>query len=112
MNSYRLFEFKKLYGGTPPALGELRRLIQDDAAWCGGPCYPLAWAVVRYLHDEQRPALAALLQQLMSSDGLPRDPTERAAALEKSLGPLDERWAERLYTRTMALPLDPSAFGE
>jgi hypothetical protein len=112
LNGYRLYEFRKLYGGGTDALGELRSLLTDDQAWCGGKCYPLAWAVTRFLRYEHPAGLAALLRQVRSEPGLLADPDARGALFDRLFGPIDRAWIDRLYARTMELPLDATDFAE
>jgi hypothetical protein len=111
LNSYRLFEFRKLYGAGRPTLGAVRRLLADEDGWCGGECYPLAWAVVRLLYEERPAALAKLLHQA-ADGGLPVAAAERGALIDELLGPVNESWVDQLYTTTMGLPLDPSTRGD
>lgn len=111
VNGYRLHEFRKLYP-TPAALPDLRRLLSDDAAWCEGPCYPLAWAVTRFLWAQQPTALSALLRRCAAPAGWPASIAERAALLDNLVGPLDAAWSARLHAETQALPLDESAWAE
>ncbi len=112
VNAYRLYEFRKLYGRDKQALKDLPRLLVDDEAWCGGKCYPWAWAVTRYLQDERHAALAALLRKVATEGGLPRAAAERRAVFDDLFGPLDEKWVERFYEATMKWPLDASALGD
>ncbi len=111
VNGYRLFEFRKLYGEGRPALGDLRRLLVDDQSWCGGKCYPLAWAVVRYLRDERADGFARLLR-MAAEGGIPTDTADRGKLLDELVGPIDKAWIDRFYSATMQLPLDSSAFAE
>lgn len=110
LNGYRLHEFRKLYGRGRETLGDLRRFLVDDEAWCGGKCYPLAWALTRHLLEEHREGFAALLRKVATDGGLPGAPAQRQAILDELLGPIDEAWIERFYTETMKLPLDSSTF--
>jgi hypothetical protein len=111
LNSYRLFEFRKLYRDGRQTLGDVRRLLVDDDAWCGGKCYPLAWAIVRYLHDERPAGFVKLLRRIAEGE-LPRGAAERGAVLDELFGPVNELWIDRFYSATMQLPLDTSAFAE
>lgn len=111
LNSYRLLEFRKLYGDGRQTLGDVRRLLVDDDAWCGGKCYPLAWAIVRYLRDERPAGLVKLLRRAAEGE-LPRGTAERGAVLDELCGPVNETWIDRFYSATMQLPLDTSAFAE
>lgn len=111
LNGYRLHEFRKLYP-TPAALPDVRRLLSDEAAWCGGPCYPLAWAATRYLWARQPTAFTALLRQAADPAGWPAGSAERAALVDKLVGPLDTAWITRLHAETLALPLDESTWAE
>jgi len=112
INGYRLFEFRKLYGGGSDTLADLPRLLSDDQAWCGGECYPLAWAVTRYLYDRQRAAFAALLRKVASGEELPAGVAERRALLQELFGPMDAAWLERFHAEVMRWPLDRTAFCE
>lgn len=110
-NTYRLFEYQKLYRTSAPSGAQLRNLLTDDEAWCGGECYPLAWAVIRHLRVERPTGFTALVRLLAEPEKLPRSPAARAVLLERLLGRLDDRWADDVHRATMALTVDP-AFGE
>ena len=109
-NAFRLFEFKKRYA-TAGALGDVRHFLADDAAWCGADCYPLAWAITRFLQAEY-PAQFARLLRTTARCAWPSTPAERVALLEQHFGPLNEAWISRLYAATMNLPLHDSSFAE
>lgn len=111
-NAYRLYEFKKLYGSTTRTPPDLGRFLIDEQAWCGGPCYPLAWAVTAYLQQEHPDGLAALLRSLATGGRFPVDPSGRRALLEEWFGPIDQRWIERFYATIMHQPLSGSAFAD
>jgi hypothetical protein len=111
-NNYRLFEYRKLYASDPAKAPRLRRILTDDEAWCGGPCYPLAWALTSYFHDQRRTQFTGLLRQLGAQPGRPGTPSECRELLESLFGPLDAAWAQRFHVWTMNLPLDASDFGE
>jgi hypothetical protein len=108
----RLYEYRKLYGSDAPSAARLQRILTDDEAWCGGRCYPLAWALTRYFHDQSRPQLADLLRQFNAELGWPAESSQRRVRLEALFGPLDAAWARRFHAWTMSLPLDTSELGE
>jgi hypothetical protein len=110
INNYRLFEYRKLYGDARPTVSQVRQLLIDDA-WCGGPCYPLAWAVLRYMRNERPAEFARLLARIAAAE-LPRGPTEYGVLVDERFGPVDEQWVDRFHTATMRLPLDPAGLGE
>lgn len=112
VNAYRLFEFKKLCDGGPRTLPDMARLLTDDGAWCGGKCYPVAWAVMRYLRDEHHSGFVALLRKVMVDGGLPDEAGKRRAIFDELIGPIDERWVGELYAKTMGLSVESSPFGE
>jgi hypothetical protein len=111
VNGYRLFEFRKLYGDGPSTLGDVRRRLTHEGAWCGGQCYPLAWAVMQYLRDQRPAEFARLLRKAAESD-LPESRRARAALFDELFGPINEAWVARLHAATMQLPFDSSAFAE
>ncbi len=112
VNGYRLFEYRQLHADHAPSREQLVRLMSDDAAWCGGQCYPLAWALTQYLRDAHGLGLAALLRRAATGAGLPSDPGARRALFDKLLGPIDERWVTQFHDATMKLPLEGTAFAE
>ncbi len=112
VNASRLFEYRKLYGDSPPTAAQMQRFLTDDDAWTGSASYPLAWAVTSYLRDERRSALAALLRKMAIDGGLPAATTERQAVVDELLGPIDDRWLARFSAYLSGLSLDASAFGD
>lgn len=102
-NGYRLCEFQRLQRdrGAPR---ELPEFVLDDAAWRGGPDYPLAWALVEYLQEVYPREFAVLLRR-MTDVGLPTSPVERRAVLDELFGPLDAAWMPRFRSHVMAWPL-------
>ena len=109
LNGYRLYEFRKLYGGGVETLGDVRRFLADDEAWSGGRSYPLAWALTHYLREEHRAFLGALLRAV-GAGRFPTSAAEREPILSEWFGPFDAPWVARFYEATMRLPLDASTF--
>lgn len=103
-NGYRLYEFHRLQRDRG-ATWELPAFVLDDAAWRGGPDYPLAWALVAYLQEAYPREFAVLLRRMMDL-GLPTAPDQRRALLDQLFGPLDAAWMRRFHARVIAWPRD------
>jgi len=109
LNGYRLYEFRKLYGGGVETLGDVRRFLADDEAWSGGRSYPLAWALAHYLREEHHAFLGTLLREV-GAGHFPTSAAEREPILSGWFGPFNAQWVARFYEATMRLPLDASTF--
>ena len=102
LSNMRLHEFELLYGAGPTSLPDLTRLVTDESAWCGSACYPLAYALTKYLVERNPAGVAALLHD--SGPAAASQPTsEKLQRFARFFGTPDEQWSTHFWQVTMKL---------
>jgi hypothetical protein len=108
-NRFRARELRRLHTEGTTTRPAVRQMLIDNATWCGGPCYGVAWAVTAYLVEFHPQALAALLQRAATDDGLPRGARKRAALFDRLFGPVNGDWVQRVQTWALRGDSSPEA---